>query len=45
MLKQEIITLTAEFVKDKLSGMDAAHDWHHVYRVWNNAIHILQKEN
>lgn len=45
MLKQEIITLTAEFVKDKLAGMDAAHDWHHVYRVWNNAIHIAQKEN
>ena len=45
MLKQEIITLTAEFVKDKLAGMDAAHDWHHVYRVWNNAIHISQQEN
>mmetsp|Transcript_13143 Transcript_13143/g.34379 ORF Transcript_13143/g.34379 Transcript_13143/m.34379 type:complete len:219 (-) Transcript_13143:1650-2306(-) len=35
---------TAQFVKDELSGNDASHDWAHIERVRNTALHLAEKE-
>lgn len=43
--KQQIISGTADYVKKQLSGDGSGHDWWHVYRVWNVAKHIGQKES
>lgn len=40
----EIINKTSTFIKNKLQGEASGHDWWHVYRVWNNAKLIAQKE-
>jgi uncharacterized protein len=40
----ETIQKTAEYVKQEMSGESTGHDWHHVYRVWKNAVHIGQEE-
>lgn len=34
------ISQTIDFVKDKLSGFDAGHDWWHIQRVYQNALFI-----
>lgn len=44
MNEQLIINQTTQFVKQKLSGEGSGHDWWHIYRVHNNAKHILQTE-
>jgi uncharacterized protein len=36
-MSSAIIQLTADYVKQKLSGEGSGHDWWHVYRVWQNA--------
>jgi len=43
--EQQIIENTVRFVKDKLRGNEAGHDWWHVYRVWKTADYLAQKEN
>jgi uncharacterized protein len=44
MNKQEIITATEKFVKDTLIDAEGAHDWWHIYRVWQLAKNIAQTE-
>lgn len=38
--KDQIIQLTAEHIRARLTGEGSGHDWWHVYRVWKTAIHI-----
>ncbi|MBX4191903.1 HD domain-containing protein [Candidatus Parcubacteria bacterium] len=38
------IDKTVEFVKEKMKSTDGGHDWWHIYRVWQNAKHIGEKE-
>lgn len=40
-----LIARTTDFVKEKLTGAEAGHDWWHILRVWNNAKLIAQTEN
>lgn len=42
--RQAIIDKTADYIKDKLSGVEAAHDWWHIYRVWRLSQTIAAKE-
>lgn len=44
MNKTEILSKTAVFVKQKLSGEGTGHDWWHIERVRNNAVKIAQEE-
>ncbi|WP_108867888.1 HD domain-containing protein [Aquimarina aquimarini] len=44
MIEDQIISDTIDFVKDKLKGAEAGHDWFHVYRVFKNAQLISQGE-
>lgn len=44
MQQQEIITATAQYVKELLQGEGSGHDWWHIYRVWQNARHIAERE-
>lgn len=34
-MKNEMISKTADYVKEKLLGEGSGHDWWHIYRVWN----------
>ncbi|MDI6738514.1 MAG: HD domain-containing protein, partial [Nanoarchaeota archaeon] len=45
MDKQDIIKQTADYARNTLEGEGSACDCWHVYRVWNNAVHIGKKEN
>ena len=36
-MKNNVISLTADFVRRTLEGAEAGHDWWHIQRVWNNA--------
>lgn len=36
---------TVEFVKQKLEGAEAGHDWFHIERVWKLSVKIAEKEN
>ena len=45
MMNETLITNTAQFVKEKLTGAEAGHDWWHILRVWNNAKLIARSEN
>jgi uncharacterized protein len=36
---------TVEFVKEKLEGAEAGHDWFHIERVWKLAKKIAETEN
>lgn len=45
MNKEQIVSQTAEYIKEKLSGEGSGHDWWHVFRVWKNAVHIGKEEN
>ena len=40
-----VIDATIAFVKKTLLNAEGGHDWWHIYRVWNNALHILQHES
>ena len=44
MNPSEVIARTANHIKTLLSGESTGHDWWHVYRVWQNAIHIGKQE-
>lgn len=39
------VELAEEFVKEHLSGADSGHDWWHIVRVRNMAVHICEAEN
>ncbi|MDD4151684.1 MAG: HD domain-containing protein, partial [Candidatus Gracilibacteria bacterium] len=41
----EIINNVIDFVKKELSNNDSAHDWWHIFRVWNLAKNIGKNEN
>lgn len=38
------ISQTIEYIKQKLTGDGSGHDWWHVWRVWQNARSIAQRE-
>lgn len=40
-----LIENTIEFVKEKLEGAEAGHDWFHIERVWKLSRKIAEKEN
>ncbi|WP_019037180.1 HD domain-containing protein [Psychroflexus tropicus] len=40
----QIILNTKSFVQDKLKNAEGGHDWFHILRVYNNALHILKSE-
>lgn len=42
---KEIIDKTVEFVKQKLEGAEAGHDWFHIERVWKLSKKIAQDED
>lgn len=44
MEKGQAIEKTVEFVKSSFENAEGSHDWWHVYRVWQNAIHIAEQE-
>lgn len=41
----EIINNMVEFVKKKLEGAEAGHDWFHIKRVWKLSLKIAETEN
>lgn len=41
--QQPIIEQTKAYIQAKFEGESSGHDWWHIYRVWQNAIHISQK--
>ena len=41
----DIINNTIDFVKDKLNGAEAGHDWFHIERVWKHSKKIAKTEN
>lgn len=43
-MSQNIIQNTVAFVKEKLKGAEAGHDWFHIERVWKLSKKIAQKE-
>lgn len=45
MNNTEIINNVVDFVKKELWNNDSAHDWWHIFRVWNLAKNIWKKEN
>ena len=45
MSQSEILEKTAEHVRKTLTGDSSGHDWHHIARVWRNAIHIAKQEH
>ncbi len=44
MNPSDAITQTANFVKHTLTHAEGGHDWHHIYRVWQNAKTIAAEE-
>lgn len=44
LTESEIIQVTKDFVRKKLSGESSGHDWWHIVRVWNNAKFIGKSE-
>ncbi len=44
MNKLGAVSKTAKFVEGKFSAETTGHDWWHMYRVWNLAKHIAQRE-
>ncbi|ASW76128.1 phosphohydrolase [Chryseobacterium piperi] len=42
---ESTIDKTIEFVKEKLAGAEAGHDWYHIERVWKLSQEIAQHEN
>jgi uncharacterized protein len=45
MNQQEIILQLENYVRNLHQGDSSGHDWHHIDRVRNLAVHIAQKEN
>ena len=43
-LNEPLIQTTIEFVKSQLNDAEGGHDWFHVERVFNNAMHIAAHE-
>lgn len=41
---QQLIERTAAYVKNELREAEGGHDWHHIKRVWKNALYIAKKE-
>ena len=41
----QIIDKTVDFVKEKLQGAEAGHDWYHIERVWKLSKKIAAKES
>jgi len=41
----EVLQQTEEYVKKKLSGEGSGHDWWHIHRVRQNALHIGKQES
>lgn len=44
MSQTQIIAQTEAYARETLTDGGAGHDWWHVYRVWQNALHIAQSE-
>ena len=44
-LNNSLIKTTSDFVKTQLQDAEGGHDWFHVERVFNNAMHIAEHEN
>ncbi len=44
MNEKEYISRTIEFVKRRLDGAEAGHDWYHIDRVYRNALRIAKTE-
>lgn len=44
MTSKEIINKTIDFVKETLANAEGGHDWFHILRVYNNALHISKNE-
>ncbi len=44
MNQQEIIQKTADYIKQEFSDDSSGHDWWHIYRVWQTALHICNLE-
>lgn len=42
---KNLIENTVEFVKEKLKGAEAGHDWYHIERVWKLSKSIAESEN
>lgn len=45
MTEDDYIEQTRSFVRKKLENAEAGHDWFHIERVYNNAMHIAAREN
>lgn len=43
--KPSPISTCEQFVKQQLQNAEGGHDWHHVHRVRNIALHIAEREN
>lgn len=39
-----LIDRTAAFVREQMEGDSSGHDWWHIYRVWQNAIRLAERE-
>ncbi|MFU8859263.1 MAG: HD domain-containing protein [Cyclonatronaceae bacterium] len=44
MNQQSVLDKTTEYVKETLAGAEGGHDWWHIYRVRNLAMHIAETE-
>ena len=44
MNQQEIVQKTADYIKQEFSDDSSGHDWWHIYRVWQTALHICEIE-
>ena len=44
MHKQDLLEATKTFVKNELKTAEAGHDWFHIQRVYNLAVHIAKAE-
>jgi len=42
---KNLIKNTVEFVKEKLKGAEAGHDWYHIERVWKLSKKIAETED
>ena len=40
----EVIAKTEQFVKETLADAEGGHDWWHIYRVWQCAKKLAEKE-
>lgn len=43
-MSNQLIQATEDYVKKEMSGNDSSHDWNHIERVRNLALHIAKKE-